>query len=875
MGVVWEAIEHRFDRRVALKVHGRDKCDKDDLFAEAFVAARIGDPSIVRVLDVGFSVDGMPFYTMELVDGTDLGSVLQEGKLAPRRALAIAADIARAAAAAHDHGVVHRDLKPRNVMIDATGRARVLDFGIAFATSETDRYAGSLAGSPGYMAPEQVLGLAIVPQTDIFAIGVMLYEMLIGEHPFDAPSISEVMSSVVTSMPSRLRERDPNLHADLEAVVARCLAKSAADRFTSARVLFETLSAIAEGRAVETERDRATYAPKPITRRTNDLPKREEAKKHFVWKWRLSASPEAVWRYVANTDRFNKAVGVPPVQFTDDVVDGGILERTGEQRVLGLVIRWREFPFEWVRHREHAVFRLYRSGPLAAMWNKVSLLPLEEGGTELRHEIWLTPRGMLGPVASFVEVERKLGPAFDRFYKQLDELLGRDPDADPFDGPHEPTPEQREIVESVAKRLEQEGFPSTIVRKLAEHLLTSPDAVVGTLKPYELADAWRCNRGEVLDVFVHAAHEGLLEPSWDVVCPKCLIAHESHKELSGVTRVGTCRACASTFERDLRDCVELVFAPHPAVRAIERTTYCLGSPALRPHIFIQQVLDPGEERIVSVSLPRGHYRVAGTYATRPWDFVASAVGFETKGVVSSDGRVVTGRPDIVRAGEVTFFLRNESDREETFRVETPGARSEAVSASIALTHPSFRALFSDQMLAQGEHLRVAHLAFVFVTLQDREALYERLGDAAACDVLTKLDGIASNVARAQEGTLVPSSLDLLVLAFPTPTRAIHAALALLDRISQAQLGANVAVACHDGRCIALTREGTAEFFGETLQRGQALLTDAPPDGLILSAAFAADHSVAVALHEAALHLTVRKASEGPYAGRRITLVTRT
>ena len=88
----------------------------------------------------------------------------------------------------------------------------------------------------------------------------------------------------------------------------------------------------------------------------------------------------------------------------------------------------------------------------------------------------------------------------------------------------------------------------------------------------------------------------------------------------------------------------------PAVRAVERITYCAGSPALRPHIFAQQVLDPGEQRIVSVELPRGHYRVAGAYAHQPWDFVASAVGFVTECEVLGDAQTMTGRPDIVRAG---------------------------------------------------------------------------------------------------------------------------------------------------------------------------------------------------------------------------------
>ena len=161
----------------------------------------------MRVLDVGITLDEHPYYSMELVDGTDLAGVIADGALAPSTALGIAADIARAVAAAHEHGVIHRDLKPRNVIIDPTGRARVLDFGIAFnMNAGADRYAGMLAGSPSYMAPEQAKGLAVTPQTDIFAIGVMLYEMLTGERPF-AGSSTETLLEAITTTASRPRPR--------------------------------------------------------------------------------------------------------------------------------------------------------------------------------------------------------------------------------------------------------------------------------------------------------------------------------------------------------------------------------------------------------------------------------------------------------------------------------------------------------------------------------------------------------------------------------------------------------------------------------------------------------------------------------------------
>ncbi len=878
MGVVWEAIEQKLDRAVALKVHRQaapDELAPDALWTEALVAARIGDPSIVRVLDVGYTLDERPYYAMELVSGTDLGALIADGPLAPRKALAIAADMTRAAAAAHRLGVIHRDLKPRNVIIDGTGRARVCDFGIAFDTRRGgDPLAGLIAGSPPYMAPEQALGEAITPQTDIWAIGVILYEMLTGARPFAGATLEDLLAQIIAVDPPPPSAKRDGIHADLDAIVMRCLNRSAPARFASAVALFETLSAIAEGQRVEIDHSslrpyvpKRTNAPPPMPTK----PRREEATKHLSWSWTLRAPPEALWPHVADTDRFNKAVGLAPVQFTDEVGPDGP-KRTGHLKVLGMVVTWREYPFEWVRAREHAVFRSYTSGPIGALWNKVTLVPREDGGTELHHDIWLTPRGVLGQVAAFVELDRKLGSAVDRFYRHLDEVVARGASADPFEPPHEPKEEARLAVDAVSAKLRAQGFDPALVARLGSHLLTAPDGVIGTLRPYQLADAWGTERGETVDVFIHAAQNALLEPVWDVICPKCMIAHESVQALQKVKRHGSCTACATSFERDLRETVELVFAPHPSVRTAPRETFCAGSPARRPHVLVQQVIEPGETRRVTVDLPRGTYQLAGTMAKIPWELVSSAVGFEDTCEVTLEGDRIEGRPAIVKAGAVDFVLQNTSDVEETVRIEIAGFRDDAVSAAAALTHPSFRAFFSKELLAHGEHVRVRHMAFVFVELASRDQLFDQIGDGEACAALARLEEVVVDVARGHEGDVVPSSIDVLVVGFPTSLRAVRAALAIRERLAASKLASPAAIAVHDGRCIALTRSGKPEFFGETLHRGQTLLRDCPGGGLALSASVMSDRAVAVAVHESQLSVAVDQTREGPYAGRRVTLL---
>jgi serine/threonine protein kinase len=873
MGVVWEAVEHRFERRVALKVHSsRSGSPTNTLWSEALVAARIDDPSIVRVLDVGQTLDGRPYYSMELVQGSDLAAVVADGPIPPRRAIALAADMARAAAAVHQHGVVHRDLKPRNVIVDVASHARVLDFGIALdARRGDDTLSPAIAGSPPYMAPEQILSDPIGPWTDIWAIGVILYEMLTGTRPFAARSIEALFSAIVGSVPGLPSTKQPSIHRDLDVIVGRCMAKLPAERFPSAGALFETLTAMTEGQRVEGLGPSAhAYTPKLPSPARWGRPRRDEAKKHIAWSWRLSASPEALWPFVSDTDRFNKAVGLPPVVFTDGQGAHGP-ERTGETRVLGMAVRWREYPFEWIRGREHSVFREYASGPVAALWNRVRLVPTA-GGTELHHEVWISPRGLMGQVASFVEVERRLGPAIDRFYRHLDEVLARGASDDPFEPPHTPTEEQRQLVESGATGLRTDGFDAGLVGRLANHLLREPDSVVRVLRPYALAAEWGTDKGETLDAHLHAARVNLLEPVWEVICPTCQIAHETFRHLADVKHHGTCGGCATPFERDLCETVELVFAPHPSVRRIESATFCAGAPARRPHVVVQQEVGPGETRRVSVDLPRGAYQVmAEGYS---WDVVASAVGFASVCEVSIAEARVEARPAVVQAGVVHFVLENGSDRERTVRVETAGPRHDAVSAAAALTHPSFRGFFSHQLLAHGERLSVRHLAFVFLRPLTPQGLFQRAGDGGACAELARLEEWAAAEARRHEGEMVPSSLGGLCMAFATSLRALEAALALRGRIAEAgaSFSVPIGIGVHDGRCVALTRGGRPEFFGETLYRGEALAGDCPRHGIALSTSVTADRAVAVAAQASELAVVVGKTQSGPYAGRRVTFL---
>jgi Tol biopolymer transport system component/predicted Ser/Thr protein kinase len=264
MGEVWKARDTRVDRQVAIKIlpedflEGEEGGDRRERFErEAKLLASLNHPN-VAVLYSFEEFLGRHLLTMELLEGESLRGKLG-ASLPPRRAVEIAAQVAQGLAAAHEKGIVHRDLKPENLFLTSDGRVKILDFGVAKLTrpavspdSQTEAptatratEAGVVLGTVGYMSPEQILGKTIDPRSDVFSLGVVLYEMLAGERPFRGETAPATMAAILRDEPPDLAATDPGLSPALSRIVRHCLEKEPDQRFQSARdVAFDLASAL-------------------------------------------------------------------------------------------------------------------------------------------------------------------------------------------------------------------------------------------------------------------------------------------------------------------------------------------------------------------------------------------------------------------------------------------------------------------------------------------------------------------------------------------------------------------------------------------------------------------------------------------------------
>src|SRR6476659_2849292 len=354
MANVYLAEDQELGRRVAIKILN-DRHANDEQFVERFRreaknAAALSHPNIVSIYDRG-EAEGSYYIAMEYLDGRSLKELIVSRGPAPITvAVEYARQILQALRFAHRHGIVHRDIKPHNVLVDAEGHVKVTDFGIARAGPSQMTEEGSIIGTAQYLSPEQAQGAPVTPASDIYSVGIVLYEMITGSVPFTGDTPLEIAMKHLSTTPLPPSETRPEVPHELDSIVLRALAKDPEDRYQSSDEMDADLARASRGQAVAPETEEAatqvlrgagaatlTTAPTAITRRVTVVPpatgppppysrptgfyEYDEPRRRSFWPWLLAAvliaaAVVAGWYvYTKIQDQLNqtKPVAVPLV----------------------------------------------------------------------------------------------------------------------------------------------------------------------------------------------------------------------------------------------------------------------------------------------------------------------------------------------------------------------------------------------------------------------------------------------------------------------------------------------------------------------------------------------------------------------------------
>lgn len=261
LGTVYKALDTRFNRVVAVKVLplALDTASTDRLRVEADALAGLSHPNIVQVYDVGETQDFV-YLAEEFIEGPTLAQLIADGKpLDWFYAVEIIRQVGTALAHAHKHGVIHRDVKPTNIIISNDGRVLLLDFGLAISPgAPTLTGVGKVMGTAAYMSPEQVLGNPVDARSDVFSLGIVFYELLTGRRPFSAASVAESLRNVIENEPFPLGDINPSVPTAINEIVLKSLVKNPDQRFQNVDELLSLLAVVEPSRSPE-----SIFTPKP------------------------------------------------------------------------------------------------------------------------------------------------------------------------------------------------------------------------------------------------------------------------------------------------------------------------------------------------------------------------------------------------------------------------------------------------------------------------------------------------------------------------------------------------------------------------------------------------------------------------------------
>jgi hypothetical protein len=331
---------------------------------------------------------------------------------------------------------------------------------------------------------------------------------------------------------------------------------------------------------------------------------------HYSWEYDLKSTPEQLWPFVADTNRFNRDTGVPSIQPA-----AGKKQRLRNARrklklsFLGFPVEWEEQPFEWVRPLRFGVRRNYSKGPVAELRALAELKPLDKGGTKVSYQIWLTPKTIIGAFVVPLQIRWLTSRRFDRAFRKYDEIASNQSALIVNQANAELPPGSASRLASAKQKLRAEEPNFEVIERLVSFVQNADDFTVSRIRPYELADAWKESRLEVLRACLRATRSGLLDLQWELLCPLCRGANETASSLRDINAKVHCETCRIDFTANFDRFVEVTFRPNAAIRHVENKQFCIGSPQRTPHVVAQQLLPPGAARVLTLPLETGNYRL--------------------------------------------------------------------------------------------------------------------------------------------------------------------------------------------------------------------------------------------------------------------------
>ncbi|HEX7428065.1 MAG TPA: adenylate/guanylate cyclase domain-containing protein [Mycobacterium sp.] len=566
-----------------------------------------------------------------------------------------------------------------------------------------------------------------------------------------------------------------------------------------------------------------------------------------TWTWTFDLPPDRLWPVLADTNRFNEAVGLPPYTLEQTLQSNGTVLRRGRGKAAGFNLEWEEKPYEWIAGRHFRQSRVFTKGPFRRFGPVFDLESDGEGGSHVTYALEWEPLTVVGRLFG-ARLAAQAGEAVGKRTLEAVAFARGDYAGErltPFElPPPELPPGARERAGTLAREIDRGPYGNGLGARLADIVLEGMAADLARLRPKTLARDLGVSSRAAIEACLASVNAGLLAMKWDLLCPNCRGAKLSVTALSELPRGAHCPSCNIDYDRDFEKNVELSFAPAPAIRPIVDGGFCLSGPMATPHVAVQVLLDPGERRSVAVDLPPGSYRLRTLHPGVVADVDYESGPFPGLRITASGVEVLAATDQEDGTGRVAFV--NDAGFELAALIEDRTWVREALTAPEVISLQAFRDLFAEATLRPGDDAGVSQVALLFTDLQGSTALYERVGDAVAYNMVREHFALLAAIVRDHDGAVVKTIGDAVMASFSDPAQAVRAALAMQAKIaSSAQRVRDlvIKVGVHAGPSVVVTLNGRLDYFGSTVNMAARLQGQSAGGDIVLSRAVADDPAV--------------------------------
>ena len=560
---------------------------------------------------------------------------------------------------------------------------------------------------------------------------------------------------------------------------------------------------------------------------------------HYSWRWDLGSSPEALWPFASDTNRFNRDTGQPQVEILSNVK--GVKQM--RMRLPIIRVQWEEEPFEWTYPYSFGVSRIYSQGPVDSMRTEANFERLPNNGTRVTYDSWFVVSNpfvqLLIPFVIGVIAKNR----FERAFRKYDRIAEKEDAVLTIARSRGFSAAGRARFKSLSETVIRQGTDASLIERLDDFLDRADDLSLQRIRPYALADHWHVDRRAVLEMFLRATRAGILDMFWDLLCPSCRGITEGHTNLGDVHGTSHCNTCQIDFTVNFDHNIEVIFRPNPSVRSVDfEAAFCAGSPQLQPHVVMSQTLSALHSLPVPMQLERGRYTLRAANVPGSVSLFA-----DVDGLPHSDLRASAfGWPPEQQHVSLlpTLNLINATEAESTFQLERTAWSDQASTAADVTALQVFRDLFASEVVRPGEEISIGSVTLMFTDLRDSTRMYRVIGDASAFGRVREHFEILEKAIAAEGGAIVKTMGDAVMATFRHPVDALKSVWKAQSEIAKrGEPLLWLKAGLHKGPCIVVNLNDRLDYFGSTVNIAARLPNFSQGGELVFSETFYNDPEI--------------------------------